>query len=77
MSEMLRRPVDPWNESTITAAEEARVRDLAQMLELRGQSGQSQGAERKRTHTHAGPTEEVSAAHRLAGEGVHSLLFST
>src|ERR1051325_1988181 len=37
MSEMLRRPVDPWNESTITAVEEARVRDLAQMLELRGQ----------------------------------------
>lgn len=46
MSEMVRRPVDPWNESTITAAEEARVRDQAQLLELRGQ-GDDQAAIRE------------------------------
>src|SRR3954447_16887838 len=46
MSEMVRRPVDPWNESTITAAEEARVRDQAQLLELRGQ-GDDQTAVRE------------------------------
>ena len=34
MSEMVRRPVDPWNESTIAAAEEARVRDqIAKILD--------------------------------------------
>lgn len=37
MTESVRRPADPWNESTITAADEARVRDQAQLLELRGQ----------------------------------------
>jgi hypothetical protein len=37
MTDTVRRPVDPWNESTITAAEESRVRDQAQLLELRGQ----------------------------------------
>jgi cyclopropane fatty-acyl-phospholipid synthase-like methyltransferase len=37
VGESIRRPVDPWNESTITRAEEARVRDQAQLLELRGQ----------------------------------------
>src|SRR5215210_2336833 len=46
MSEMVRRPVDPWNESTITAAEEARVRDQAQLLELRGR-GDDQAAIRE------------------------------
>jgi ubiquinone/menaquinone biosynthesis C-methylase UbiE len=46
MSETVRRPVDPWNESTITAAEEARVRDQAQLLELRGQ-GDDQAAIRE------------------------------
>ena len=37
MSETVRRPVDPWNETTITAADEVRVRELARLLELRGQ----------------------------------------
>lgn len=46
MSETVRRPIDPWNESTITAAEEARVRDQAQLLELRGQ-GEDQAAIRE------------------------------
>ncbi|HZO24690.1 MAG TPA: hypothetical protein VFH48_01700 [Chloroflexota bacterium] len=36
MSETVHRPVDPWNELTITAAAEARVHDQAQLLELRG-----------------------------------------
>ena len=36
-TENVRRPVDPWNESSITAPEEARVRDRAQLLELPGQ----------------------------------------
>jgi cyclopropane fatty-acyl-phospholipid synthase-like methyltransferase len=46
MTEMVRRRVDPWNESTITAAEEGRVRDQAQLLELRGQ-GEDQAAIRE------------------------------
>ena len=37
MSETGRRPVDPWNQTTITAADEARVRELARLMELRGQ----------------------------------------
>ena len=37
MSETPHRPADPWNETTITTVEEARVRDLARLLELRGQ----------------------------------------
>src|SRR5690349_13245107 len=36
---MLGRPSDPWNDSTITAAEAAQVRELARLLELRGQAG--------------------------------------
>jgi ubiquinone/menaquinone biosynthesis C-methylase UbiE len=40
------RPVDPWNESSITVAEEARVHDQAQLLELRGQ-GDDQAAIRE------------------------------
>jgi FkbM family methyltransferase len=40
------RPVDPWNESTITAADEASVRDLAQLLEVRGR-GDDQAAIRE------------------------------
>ena len=38
MSEPPRRPTDPWNQTTITTAEAARVRELARLLELRGQS---------------------------------------
>jgi ubiquinone/menaquinone biosynthesis C-methylase UbiE len=37
MSETVWRPADPWNEATITAAEEATVRNQARLLELRGQ----------------------------------------
>ena len=37
MHEAERRPADPWNETTITAAEEAGIRELARLLELRGQ----------------------------------------
>ena len=37
MSETPRRAADPWNETTITAAEEAGIRELARLLELRGQ----------------------------------------
>lgn len=36
MSETPRRTVDPWNETTIAAAEEAGIRELARLLELRG-----------------------------------------
>jgi ubiquinone/menaquinone biosynthesis C-methylase UbiE len=46
MTDAVQRPVDPWNESTITAAEEAKVRDQAQLLELRG-SGDDQAAIRE------------------------------
>ena len=35
---MVRRPLDPWNDSTITGAEAAQVRELARLLELRGQA---------------------------------------
>jgi ubiquinone/menaquinone biosynthesis C-methylase UbiE len=38
MTESTRRPVDPWNESTITSAEEVQVRQLAGLLELRAQA---------------------------------------
>jgi ubiquinone/menaquinone biosynthesis C-methylase UbiE len=37
MHEAERRPADPWNETTITAAEEPGIRELARLLELRGQ----------------------------------------
>ena len=43
MSETPRRAADPWNETTITAAEEAMIRELARLLELRGQ-GEDQAA---------------------------------
>lgn len=43
MSETPRRAADPWNETTITAAEEAGIRELARLLELRGQ-GEDQTA---------------------------------
>jgi ubiquinone/menaquinone biosynthesis C-methylase UbiE len=43
MDEAARRSLDPWNETTITAAEEAGVRELARLLELRGQ-GEDQAA---------------------------------
>ena len=43
MSEQPRRTADPWNETTITAAEEAGIRELARLLELRGQ-GEDQAA---------------------------------
>ena len=43
MSETPRRAADPWNETTITAAEEAGIRELARLLELRGQ-GEDQAA---------------------------------
>lgn len=46
MTDTVRHSVDPWNESTITAAEEARVRDQAQLLELRGR-GDDQAAIRE------------------------------
>jgi ubiquinone/menaquinone biosynthesis C-methylase UbiE len=35
---MPRRPSDPWNDATITAAEATQVRELARLLELRGQA---------------------------------------
>jgi arsenite methyltransferase len=38
MTDIGRRPVDPWNESTIVGAEEAQARELARLLELRGQA---------------------------------------
>jgi ubiquinone/menaquinone biosynthesis C-methylase UbiE len=41
-----RRPADPWNDATITSADEATVRDQAQRLELRGQ-GDDQAAIRE------------------------------
>jgi arsenite methyltransferase len=37
------RPPDPWNETAIAAAEEAGIRELARLLELRGQ-GEDQAA---------------------------------
>ena len=37
MTETVQRPVDPWNESTIAAADGAQIRELARLLELRGQ----------------------------------------
>ena len=43
MSEPARRAADPWNETAITAGEEAGVRELARLLELRGQ-GEDQAA---------------------------------
>jgi ubiquinone/menaquinone biosynthesis C-methylase UbiE len=46
MSETPRRAADPWNETTIAAAEEAGIRDLARLLELRGQ-GEDQAAIRE------------------------------
>jgi SAM-dependent methyltransferase len=38
MTDAVRRPVDPWNESAITGAEEPQARELARLLELRGQA---------------------------------------
>lgn len=46
MTEAIRRPADPWNETAITAAEAAQVRELARLLEIRGQ-GADQVAIRK------------------------------
>src|SRR5262245_57684544 len=43
MPEPERRPPDPWNETAIAAAEEAGIRELARLLELRGQ-GEDQAA---------------------------------
>lgn len=37
MTKTVQRPADPWNEAAITAAEEAQVRELARLLEIRGQ----------------------------------------
>jgi ubiquinone/menaquinone biosynthesis C-methylase UbiE len=37
MSDTARGPADPWNETTLAAAEEAGIRELARLLELRGQ----------------------------------------
>ena len=36
MTDTVRRPVDPWNESAMRGAEEAETRELARLLELRG-----------------------------------------
>lgn len=38
MNDMVRRPQDPWNDSTIAGAEAEQVRELARLLELRGQA---------------------------------------
>ena len=36
MTETVRRPADPWNETAITVAAETQVRELARLLEIRG-----------------------------------------
>jgi hypothetical protein len=46
MTETMRRATDPWNEAAITGAEEARVRELARLMELRGQ-GEDQASIRE------------------------------
>lgn len=46
MNDMVRRPVDPWNETTITSANEVGIRQMAGLLELRGQ-GEDQKAIRE------------------------------
>jgi len=60
MMETVQRPADPWNETAITVAEEAQVRELARLLEIRGQ-GADQKAIREAylDELRIGPGEQV------------------